>query len=149
MNKGNALVGEEEDGTLIRPKFIGVNGEGPRIIDFGKNGKTSTTMLSTIVFTQSTQKGEQIVESTTTSQMEISPINKNRKLPSKMHHEPILRILLNSEMEILLELEKRRRRMKTELKFTKVRAILAQSDVRNLSQEVGIVKNTFCFDDFP
>jgi hypothetical protein len=135
---------QKEEGTLIRPKFIGVNGPAGRHKQ--TNGMTMTPTMSTIVFTAKStdsgvpEKGEEF-ETTTFGHPLVTFPSPERPKPAPTNHnwrhEPVLRIVLDTELEILLVLDRRRRRLKTELSLSKVRAVMAQSQIQDLSQKVG------------
>ena len=120
------FVGE---GTLIRPKFVGI-GE--------PQETTSQSSLITIVFTTAPSMTQSNVETdkimvTTSRQIQ----NHHTRPPSIRPHGPVLQIILDSELEIVLVLDKPKRRLRTELRLKKLRAILApHSRIKNLSQKV-------------
>lgn len=117
------------EGTLIRPKFVGIS---------EPQESTSPSSFITIVFTTAPSMTPSNVETniiSATTSRKISRPHSN--LPSIRHNEPVLRIILDSELEIILILDKPKRRLRTELKLKKVRAILApHSQIKNLSQKV-------------
>ena len=120
------FVGE---GTLIRPKFVGI-GE--------THETTSQSPLITIVFTTAPSMTQSNVEAdrimATTSRQIPNP---HPRPPPIRPHGPVLQIILDSEMEIVLVLDRPKRRLRTELRLKKVRAILApHSRSKNLSQKV-------------